>query len=296
MNASGNRQAGSTRHFESTSLWAVVLLGCVMSLCAGNGLAQDTPSRAPATTRLSLELNIPAFRLDVRQDGRVIHSYTVAVGMRRYATPTGDFEVSNLVWNPWWYPPDAPWARNDTVTPPGPRNPMGKAKLSLGGPYFMHGTPAVSSLGKAASHGCIRMHNDDVVQLAMLAERFHGAPSVDAVPTAPPAAWSHTRTVRLADPIPVRIVYELAEVRDSMLIVYPDVYRRASGNRTQHVMDALRRAGVDSAVVSREAIARLLEQSGAKPARIPLSALGPPVLEDVVPRREAFVCADPPEN
>jgi murein L,D-transpeptidase YcbB/YkuD len=265
------------RHFAFASLWAAVLAGCGMSLCAGRGLAQDTLSAEPATTRLSLELNIPAFRLDVRQDGRVIHSYTVAVGMRRYATPTGDFQISNLVWNPWWYPPDGQWAKNDTVTPPGPRNPMGKAKLSLGGPYFVHGTPTVSSLGKAASHGCIRMHNDDVVQLALLAEQHHGAPPMGAVPKSPSWDWSHTRTVRLADPIPVRIIYELAEVRDSLLIVYPDVYRRAGGNRTQHVMDALRRAGVDSVVVSREAIARLLEQSATKPARIPLSELEPPV-------------------
>ena len=119
---------------------------------------------------------------------------------------------------------------------------------------------------------------------------------MDAVSTAPPGDWSRTRTVRLADPIAVRIIYELAEVRDSVLIVYPDVYRRASGNRTQHVMDALRRAGVDSAVVSRAAVARLLEQSGKEPARIPLSELHPPVPQDVGPRREAFVCADPPEK
>lgn len=296
MNVSGNRQAGGTRHAESATLWAAVLAGCVMALCAGDGLAQDTVAGPPVNTRLSLELNIPAFRLDVRQDSRVIHSYTVAVGMRRYATPTGDFQISNLVWNPWWYPPDAPWAKNDTVTPPGPRNPMGKAKFSLGGPYFLHGTPTVSSLGKAASHGCIRMHNDDVVQLAILAERYHGAMPVGAVPNVAPWDWSRTRSVTLAVPIPVRITYELAEVRDSLLIVYPDVYRRTGGNRLEHVMEALRRAGVDSTIISREVIARLVARSGTKPAQIPLRELGPPGPDGAALRREVFACGDPPEN
>jgi hypothetical protein len=277
MNVVGNRQAGGTRHSGSATLWAAALAVCMMSLCAGGGLAQDTASGAPANTRLSLALNIPAFRLDVRQDGRVINSYTVAVGMRRYATPTGDFQISNLVWNPWWYPPDAAWAKNDTVTPPGPRNPMGKVKFSLGGPYYLHGTPIVSSLGKAASHGCIRMHNDDVVQLATLAEQYHGATPVGAGSNVAPWHWSRTRSVTLAVPIPVRITYELAEVRDSLLIVYPDVYRRAVGKRTHHVMEVLHRAGVDSAIVSREAIAGLVERSATRPARMLLRELYPPV-------------------
>ena len=95
----------------------------------------------PRDVTLAIEINVPAFRLDVRADTQVIRSFAIAVGMRRYPTPTGDFVISEVQWNPWWNPPDSPWAENDTVTPPGPGNPMGKVKLPLGSLLFVHGTP-----------------------------------------------------------------------------------------------------------------------------------------------------------
>jgi hypothetical protein len=271
-----HREAHTARQYAIMVLIAVAAGS--FALCAGSILAPQAPvaSADSVTGGVSVELNIPAFRLEVFQDGRVRHSYTVAVGMRRYQTPTGEFLISNLVWNPWWYPPDAARARNDTVTPPGPANPMGKAKLALSSLYFLHGTPAISSLGKAASHGCVRMHNDDVVQLASLVERYHGdRPTTDTVRRGS-WDWSRTRAIRLAVPVPVRIVYALAEVRDSLLIVYPDVYRRAGGDRMPHIMTALTRAGIDSATVSRAAIDRALRAAGAKPAQIHLRELNTP--------------------
>jgi hypothetical protein len=253
---------------------AGLLVGGVVLVCAANGHAQAPPvvESDSAGGRLSLLLNIPAFRLDVLLDSQVLRTYRVAVGMRRYATPTGEFTISSLVWNPWWYPPDAAWAKNDSLTPPGPTNPMGKVKLSMGSLYFLHGTPAVNSLGKAASHGCIRMHNDDAVQLASLIERYHGVAAPDTVRDAASWDWSRTREVRLATLVPVRFVYEVAEVRDSLLTVYPDVYRRTE-DRTAHVMNALQQAGIDSTTVSRDVIDRLLRQSIGKPAQMHLREL-----------------------
>ena len=138
----------------------------ILALTSGApAVAQDVAAVAGDSSRIRLELNIPAFRLDVHQDGQPVRSFTVAVGMRQYATPTGDFAITTIVWNPTWYPPPSDWARNETVTPPGPSNPMGRVKLAIGNAYFLHGTPAVSSLGKAASHGCVRMSVPDVIEL-----------------------------------------------------------------------------------------------------------------------------------
>lgn len=71
---------------------------------------------------------------------------------------------------PAWAPPAA--IRKDkpylpAVIPPGPGNPLGAAALGLGpgGQYAIHGTNAPDSIGRAASYGCIRMHNHDILDL-----------------------------------------------------------------------------------------------------------------------------------
>jgi lipoprotein-anchoring transpeptidase ErfK/SrfK len=53
------------------------------------------------------------------------------------------------------------------VIPGGaPNNPMGVAAMTLaGGEYAIHGTNRPESIGKFASYGCIRMHNDDIADL-----------------------------------------------------------------------------------------------------------------------------------
>jgi len=53
------------------------------------------------------------------------------------------------------------------MIPPGPRNPMGARVIGLGpgGEYAIHGTNDPSSVGKFVSFGCIRMFNDDVIDL-----------------------------------------------------------------------------------------------------------------------------------
>src|SRR5690606_15710789 len=89
---------------------------------------------------LQLALNIPAYRVDARVQGEAYASYTVAVGTRAYPTKTGEFYVQSITWNPVWVPPESPWARNEKVTPPGPRNPMGKVKINYSPMYYLHGT------------------------------------------------------------------------------------------------------------------------------------------------------------
>ncbi|MGH3040860.1 MAG: L,D-transpeptidase family protein, partial [Gaiellaceae bacterium] len=88
---------------------------------------------------------------------RVAASFPVAVGMPSYPTPLGSFRVRTKTRNPWWYPPNQPWAEGASPIPPGPGNPLGTRWMGLGGGVGIHGTPNSGSIGSAASHGCIRM-------------------------------------------------------------------------------------------------------------------------------------------
>jgi hypothetical protein len=232
--------------------------------------AQDAPETV-AQPALALVLNIPAFRIDVFRDSTPIRSFGVAVGTRQFPTPRGEYAISQITWNPWWIPPPSEWAKNDTVTPPGPRNPMGQVKLLLAPYYFIHGTPLQHSIGSAASHGCVRMRNDDAVVLARLLQASSGTPMSDSVV----AALLETRktlTVALPIPLPVTIVYRTAETRSDTLLLYPDVYR-LQPSRLNEALGTLAAAGLDSTAVDRERLDELLTAARTATVRIPLDSL-----------------------
>jgi hypothetical protein len=86
-------------------------------------------------------------------------TFTVATGQSVYPTPLGRFAIVVKWKDPWWYPPDSPWANGAKPIPPGPGNPLGTRWMGLSAPGVgIHGTPDPASLGYSASHGCIRMY------------------------------------------------------------------------------------------------------------------------------------------
>jgi lipoprotein-anchoring transpeptidase ErfK/SrfK len=102
-------------------------------------------------------------KLAVIDNGVVIATFQVAVGAKVSPSPTGEFTIVSRVANPTYY-------HRGTVIPTGKDNPVGTrwVGLSLKG-YGIHGTNAPRSIGRAASHGCIRLRNRDMEQLfAML--------------------------------------------------------------------------------------------------------------------------------
>lgn len=210
---------------------------------------------------LVLVMNLPSYRLDVYEDGERTRSYSVSVGARGFETPAGDYKLSRAVWNPWWHPPNSAWAKNEKPTPPGPNNPMGRVKLFFHGLYYIHGSPLEGTIGEAASHGCIRMRNADVIELAKLVHSY-------ATPDIEPSTFaslvdkpSATKTIKLAHPIPLLVTYELAELRDGHLVVYPDVYRKARASKKDLILRVLRDAGYDLARVSDAWVDGLVQRS-----------------------------------
>ena len=109
-------------------------------------------------------------------EGRAI-VYPVAVG-KPGDLWTGESVVTRKVTHPGWSPTPTMRRRNPRLpqyVPPGPKNPLGVRAMYLGWSYYLiHGTNSPWSIGRAASSGCIRMHNEHVIDLY---ERVHlGAP------------------------------------------------------------------------------------------------------------------------
>lgn len=99
----------------------------------------------------------------------VIRTWSVATAMPGWTTPAGDWNLYRKAVNPTWYNPalDSWGADLPAVVPGGPTAPMGTRALYITAPGLIriHGTPADSSIGTYASHGCIRMHNAEIEEL-----------------------------------------------------------------------------------------------------------------------------------
>jgi lipoprotein-anchoring transpeptidase ErfK/SrfK len=105
-------------------------------------------------------------KLYLYQDGKLVKTYSVAVGQPTYPTPVGTFAIISKEVNPTWYPPNSPWAKGAKPIGPGPNCPLQARAMWLSAPAVgIHGTNAPSSIGHAASHGCIRMRVADVIDL-----------------------------------------------------------------------------------------------------------------------------------
>ena len=174
----------------------------VLLIAAAGAFAAREPGAGAETVRL--ELDRSANQLSVYRGEEQIRQYAVSVGKRGYETPLGSYRISHVVWNPWWHPPASKWARNKKVTPPGRNNPMGRAKLFFAPELYIHGTQKVERLGEPASHGCVRMANGDVIELARLVHEY-GAPKSSSTIDRLVANRKMTRQVWLKRKVPFRI-------------------------------------------------------------------------------------------
>ena len=115
---------------------------------------------APSSSRLTSKtrrvvVSIPDRKLALVADGRVVKIYRVAVGARVSPSPTGKFQIVTRI-------PEATYYHESVVIAAGEQSPIGTRWIGLNVPgYGIHGTNAPGSIGKAASHGCIRMRNRD---------------------------------------------------------------------------------------------------------------------------------------
>ena len=185
---------------------AVLLLVLTVVSAAFFAARQPAPIGAENAT-LAVRIAVGERRLYVEKDGESVASYAVAVGKEGHATPRGNFATRRIIWNPRWVPPKAEWAKNKIPREPGdPKNPMGRVKVFFKEPdYYIHGTNDEESLGSAASHGCVRMANGDIIELATMLMEHGGAQVEPGLIQRLINRVRQTKEVRLATPIPVRV-------------------------------------------------------------------------------------------
>jgi lipoprotein-anchoring transpeptidase ErfK/SrfK len=124
----------------------------------------DLADKYPAV----LIVNRGAFTLTLYKDLKLAKTYRIAVGQVGLETPAGLYHIQNKAVDPAWSVPNADWAGDlaGTVVPGGtPQNPLKARWLGIFDGAGIHGTDAASSIGSAASHGCIRMLIPDVIEL-----------------------------------------------------------------------------------------------------------------------------------
>ncbi|KMK76683.1 L,D-transpeptidase family protein [Alkalihalobacillus pseudalcaliphilus] len=103
----------------------------------------------PTTLPYEIKVSLTNHRLSLFQHGSLVKEYPIAVGKMLTRTPTGQFIILNKA--------------------PNPGGPYGTMWMSLSKQgYGIHGTNNPSSIGHSVSHGCIRMHNHDVEELASM--------------------------------------------------------------------------------------------------------------------------------
>ena len=195
-------------------------------MTVGQSLVIDNTHVAAVDPRVSLTINI-AQRLLVFADQDRVTAYPVTVGRRTWPTPVGAFTIVEKETNPAW---DVPVSIQREMKAQGkpvitrmeasPSNPLGAHWLRLSLPGLgIHGTNAPSSIYRFASHGCIRMHPDDVAELFGRVDRG-------------------TTGVLIYQPVILGIVGSRV-----WLEANPDEYRRAP-NALQYVRDDAERGGV----------------------------------------------------
>jgi lipoprotein-anchoring transpeptidase ErfK/SrfK len=163
---------------------------------------------APPPPDLRLEVNVAQRELYVYRNDQRIATHPVAVGTSEWPTRTGEWTIGQVVFNPRWTPPqEEEWAKDEEVKEPGdPENPLGVAQLVYDAPRSIHGTNEPESLGKAESHGSIRIANEVARELARMVMESGGAQRDDAF-------FQQVRTnrrerveVAIPNPVPIRVV------------------------------------------------------------------------------------------
>jgi len=137
----------------------------------------QTPKPDVKVRRIEVDRAQKALRA-FAEDGALVAYYPATIGSEDTPTPEGVHEVTAIAPNPnYTYRPDkyqfkGVEAKKAFTIKPGPNNPVGAVWIDLSkDTYGIHGTPDPAKVGKTASHGCVRLTNWDVQELASMVEK-----------------------------------------------------------------------------------------------------------------------------
>jgi hypothetical protein len=150
---------------------------------------------------------------------------------------------------------------------------MGRVKLQFSDLLYIHGTTEEGWLGAPASHGCVRMANRDLIELARLLH-YYSTPRVprnvlETLQDNP----QQTRSFALRQSVPLLVKYDLVELRDGALIIHPNVYRIKDADVKEQVLTVLEQHGIDLRSLSSEQLDRITRVRNATRLRVSLDTL-----------------------
>ena len=197
---------------------AVLLGGCVVDDDRNDDAADATSQQQvqqqpaqpapPPPPDLRLEVNLAQRQLNVYKAERVVATHPVAVGSSEWPTPTGEWTIGQVIFNPRWVPPkEESWAKDEKIAEPGaPDNPLGKVQLVYSPPNSIHGTNEPQSLGKAVSHGSIRISNEAGIEVAKMIMEAGGAGKDAAFVQNALANPKERQEVVIPNPVPIKVI------------------------------------------------------------------------------------------
>jgi lipoprotein-anchoring transpeptidase ErfK/SrfK len=229
----------------------------------GGAAAAAKPNAVPTDTRVVV--NIPAYRMDAFENGRLVKSYRVGIGYPEFPLPTGLRKAETIIFNPTWTPPDEPWVESSNKVKPGEKiaagsklNPLGLIKIPIGSPSLIHGGKSPSKLGTFASHGCVGLTNQQVQSFAPVIAKLGGVEISQQQVAGYAKQREETKNVKLSSPVPVELRYETIVVEDGQLHIYRDVYDRGT-NTEQNLRAVLDAHGVSFDQLSEPERTQVLE-------------------------------------
>ena len=146
----------------------------------GEGAEIILPTRyiLPPGPREGIVINLAEYRMYYFPKGQnVVHTFPLGIGREGWGSPIAHTTITAKTPNPGWTPPASIRAEHaadgdplPAYVPPGPDNPLGPFKFTLGTPgYLIHGSNKKFGIGMRVSHGCFRMLNNNVLELAKMA-------------------------------------------------------------------------------------------------------------------------------
>lgn len=218
---------------------------------------------------VKITVNVPSFQLTLWQNDKEVKTYLVGVGMKDFPITIGQREAYHVIWNPDWIPPNSGWVNESKKVKAGevikasdPRNPLGKLKIPLGDGYLIHQAKGVGDLGSLVSHGCIRMLQKDLYDLAEKIVAARALP-VTQKEIQNAKTTKNTVTAQLDPTVPVEITYDTQVVEAGRLHIYPDVYEYRT-KTVKNLREELDSNGVDTSKLTDKTLEKWIAQADAK--------------------------------
>lgn len=196
-----------------------------------DGMAPTQPNFVPSDTRIVV--NAPAFRMDLFEKGQLIKTYKVGIGYPEFPLPAGMRRADTVIFNPSWTPPDEPWVRGNfapgrKVSAANKLNPLGVAKIPIGMPSLIHGGKPSGKIGHFASHGCVGLTNEQMIDLIPIMLRMGQSDLPAKEIGSLEKQKRQTKAIKLAVPVAIDLRYETIVAENSGLRIYRDVYERGT--------------------------------------------------------------------